>query len=615
MSISTAINGAFSGLRATQAAMDVVASNVANSGTPGYTRRVLGTTQLLSGENTTGVDVVGAQRVLDALVQKQLRLETAGAAYTGVKAAYHTRLDAMFDAPGAAGSLPTLAGAFSSSLSALANNPTSYAAQSGVVSAATDLASSLNDLSSQIQSLRQEAEDSLGQAVGNANNLLRQIAGLSSKMSADPDSAASAGLQDQRDGLVDQLSQLMDVRVTARATGGISISTTGGLQLFDGSNATMLSFDARATIGPTSAYDRDPTKRSVGTITATDPSGRSIDAIGSGLIRSGQIAACVELRDDTLPQAQRQLDALAAGLASSLSDTTVAGNAATSGAANGFDLDLSSLQNGNTFTIGVTSGGAPKTVIFAEAGSAAAAAAATSSGSGVVGIDFSGGLASVVSQIQAKLGSGFAVSNPSGSTLRVLDDGAAATTDVGGLSAAATTIGLASGNPQLPLFTDGSSIYSGSFERGSQLTGLAARIAVNAGIRTDPGSLVVYSGSTPASDTMRPQFLHDAVTSRTVSFAPGTGIGGPSGSYFGTILDFGTQIVATQAAAANSAKSFDDGQKVVLNAVQSRFSDLSGVNIDTELTQLIQLQTAYGANARVMSAAKDMLDTLMAVGR
>ena len=38
---------------------------------------------------------------------------------------------------------------------------------------------------------------------------------------------------------------------------------------------------------------------------------------------------------------------------------------------------------------------------------------------------------------------------------------------------------------------------------------------------------------------------------------------------------------------------------MVVNALQQRFNDASGVNIDQEMANLITLQTAYGANARV----------------
>jgi flagellar hook-associated protein 1 FlgK len=51
----------------------------------------------------------------------------------------------------------------------------------------------------------------------------------------------------------------------------------------------------------------------------------------------------------------------------------------------------------------------------------------------------------------------------------------------------------------------------------------------------------------------------------------------------------------------------------VVKALQQRMSDASGVNIDQEMANLISLQTAYGANARVMTAVRDMIDALMKI--
>ena len=50
---------------------------------------------------------------------------------------------------------------------------------------------------------------------------------------------------------------------------------------------------------------------------------------------------------------------------------------------------------------------------------------------------------------------------------------------------------------------------------------------------------------------------------------------------------------------------------MALAAVESRYREDTGVNIDQEMAQLVQLQTAYGANARVMTAVRDMMDMLM----
>ena len=79
----------------------------------------------------------------------------------------------------------------------------------------------------------------------------------------------------------------------------------------------------------------------------------------------------------------------------------------------------------------------------------------------VVGVNFAGGPAAIVSQISAALGANFTVSNPSGSMLRILDDGGA-NTDMVSLSATRTLTGLTGGLPQLPLFTDAGVPYSGA---------------------------------------------------------------------------------------------------------------------------------------------------------
>jgi flagellar hook-associated protein 1 FlgK len=71
------------------------------------------------------------------------------------------------------------------------------------------------------------------------------------------------------------------------------------------------------------------------------------------------------------------------------------------------------------------------------------------------------------------------------------------------------------------------------------------------------------------------------------------------------------KVIAYQGDAASTASTLKQGQDVVLSSLQQRFADNSSVNIDTEMTNLLDLQNSYAANARVMSAIKQMLDTLM----
>jgi flagellar hook-associated protein 1 FlgK len=69
-------------------------------------------------------------------------------------------------------------------------------------------------------------------------------------------------------------------------------------------------------------------------------------------------------------------------------------------------------------------------------------------------------------------------------------------------------------------------------------------------------------------------------------------------------------MISQQGEAAATADSLRQGQEVVVNTLQQRFADQSNVNIDEERANLLKLQTAYAANARVLSTVRDMLDSL-----
>jgi flagellar hook-associated protein 1 FlgK len=112
-------------------------------------------------------------------------------------------------------------------------------------------------------------------------------------------------------------------------------------------------------------------------------------------------------------------------------------------------------------------------------------------------------------------------------------------------------------------------------------------------------------------DATRPTFIYNQLTSATFTFSPSTGVGGTAAAYTGTLQAFTGQMISQQSQAANAASNLKEGQDIVLNALQQRFNETSGVSIDTEMSHLLALQTTYGANARVMTTVKQMLDTLL----
>ena len=119
------------------------------------------------------------------------------------------------------------------------------------------------------------------------------------------------------------------------------------------------------------------------------------------------------------------------------------------------------------------------------------------------------------------------------------------------------------------------------------------------------------SPTTPQGDTTRPNFLYDRLTSSQRSFTNATGFDGSTATSTGTVSSFVQRVVAGQGQASEQAKRLDEGQQVAFASVQSRFLEDTKVNVDEEMSMLIELQSAYAANARVISTVKELLDVLM----
>ena len=96
-----------SGLRANQAGLSLVAANVANADTPGYLRKTPVQITSAAGDLGASVRVAAINRQLDQYVQRQMRVESSGASYAGLRAQFYDRLQSVYGVPGSASSFET----------------------------------------------------------------------------------------------------------------------------------------------------------------------------------------------------------------------------------------------------------------------------------------------------------------------------------------------------------------------------------------------------------------------------------------------------------------------------------------------------------------------------
>ncbi|MGB5092139.1 MAG: flagellar hook-associated protein FlgK [Parvibaculum sp.] len=632
MTLSSALGASLSGLNTTQAAIDVVSRNIANASTPGYTRKVLPQENALAGGEGIGVRRQAAQRQVDSYLQQQLRSESAKGAYQDIVAGMTTRIDGMFGSPDSDSSISSSIASLSARLQELANNPEDAAARQSLLNDATNTAAQLNDMSDNIQSMRLEAERNIAADVDAANDLLASIADLNNEIALrQAGNVSVADLQDKRDMQIDQLARIMDVKVVDRHDGSVTIFTTGGQLLLD-RTPVQLKFDERTSIDAGAIYSTDPTKRGVGTITLQNGSS-STDLIAAGAFRNGTIAGNLDMRDNVLPEAQAQLDELASQLALALSSETVPGTATASGPAAGFDVDVGSFISGNTtgatgttmqFTY--TDGTGTHNVTMVPVSDASvlplSGDATAQAGDQVIGVYV--GPTTTASDIATALSAALPSSvnvSASGNTLSIMDDGLGSTTINSASASMVMNADTYSDGPGtgmgLALFVDGNSqtTYSGAIGATNQKVGFASRIQVNAGIIADDTRLVTYGSDTLMGDNSRILEMNKRLTTDSQTYAASTGIGSKNTPYTGSIDAFARRIVSFQSSQAADAASNASSQATVVSALQDRFNGESGVNVDDELSNLLVLQNAYAANARVMSTIKDLFDVLMSIGR
>jgi flagellar hook-associated protein 1 len=618
MGLSSALATALSGLRANQAQLSIVSSNIANAQTPGYVAQDANQIEIASGGFGSTVEVTGVNRQLDLFVQNQLRTETSGGSYATQISNILSQLQSVYGTPGGDGTLENALNNFTTALQSLSSSPSDTSAQSVALQAAQSFAGELNTTTQGIQSLRTNVDQDIGNSAAQANADLNQIAQINTQLQGlSPTDPQAATLADQRDSAINDLSKLVDIRVVTDSSNQTNIFTNSGIQLVGQGLASTFEYTSQGALNANSLYNADPSKSGVGALNIKLPNGAQIDAVANNVISSGQIAADIKLRDQTLVQAQTQVDQLAATLSSSLSDRTTAGTAVT-GPPAGFSVGTSNVLPGNTINLTYTntSTGIKQQISIVDVTDPNALPLQNGANANPlsIGVDLSGGVTpTVLSQLNTALGAAGLQFSGSGSTLNLLGSSAAT---VNSAAVTTTTQSLTSGSPQLPLFTDGNSLYTGQITAsGSQLTGLAGRIQVNPAVLANPSALSVFSTSPPtaAGDNTRPDFIFSQLTNATFSYSPQTGLGSAAQPFQGTLTNYLQSFISQQGNASTLATQLQQGQSVVVSTLQQKFNSTSAVNIDTEMSNLIQVQNTYAANAHLMSVVQSMMQTLLQV--
>ncbi|MBU3970263.1 MAG: flagellar hook-associated protein FlgK [Alphaproteobacteria bacterium] len=307
MSLNAIMNTASSGLATAQTQLRVVSDNVSNVNTPGYVRKVAEQRTLTSQGMGAGVEVARIRLATDRFLQAASLNAGAESARQGVKYELYDRIQSLFGDPGGdAGFFSQVDGVFSA-FAASAEDPTSSPRRQEALFRTQALFDEAGRIGKQIQAVREDADSRIQSAVERTNSLLEQIEGLNLEIArATAIDGDASGAETAQSALIGQLAELVDIRVSVRPVGGVSIRTGAGT-LLAGEGAATLNYSRAGTITGETAFNE---------IWVTEPGGQKRSLLDS--ITSGEIKGLVELRDVEAPAAAERLAELVAHVADEL---------------------------------------------------------------------------------------------------------------------------------------------------------------------------------------------------------------------------------------------------------------------------------------------------------
>lgn len=323
--ISSAFSLITGALQADQASLSVVANNVANANTVGYTRENPNFQEnspvFVGGKSYgQGASETGATSVRDRVLTQRLDQQKQMAAASASRLSALNTVQALFTP--ASGSSASKAGdigsdltSFFSSLSTLEGDATNNSFRQNVLTTAKTLAGDISNAAASLNSQRASLDQETTGVADQVNALTSAIAQLNQQIrNSSPDSDAGT-LEDQRQQDIAELSKLIGINQITTEKNGISITTTSGAELVSGDKNFAMS---NGTVNGVTHFF-------VGTTDVTT-------GLADG---GGQLGGYLTVRDQDIPDALNSLDQIAYNLTTKVNALNNAGT------------DL----NGNTGTI------------------------------------------------------------------------------------------------------------------------------------------------------------------------------------------------------------------------------------------------------------------------
>lgn len=547
------------GLQVTQVSLDVTSHNIANVNKEGFSRQRVDYTSRIPintiyGQIPRGPAVGNMGRIRDPLLDQAFRRNVPDLGASELRARYYSQLEATFIEPTATG-FGTRINAFFDAFNDFSSNVELIPAREAAVAESVAVAEGFKETADRLFAIRTAVNNEITNNVQQINSIAEQVARLNDRIRPlEAGTREASDLRDDRDLLIDQLAKLVDVRVAEDNVGQVSLIISGE-QLVAGTRFRQL----EAVVNPS----LDTERADLVEVRFAD-SGSLYTPLG------GELAAALDFRDNVLVAADAELDELASEFILAMNRIHTSGHGL---------VNLTTATSGNAVD--------DATVALNAAG---------------LGFPVTAGSFDIVVYDDA-------TQTPVTTTIAVgagtsLNDIATALNGVGNVTASVTdgqlTVSAAAGFSFT--FANDTSDALAALSLNGLFTGNDAfTMGVNQQIVDNPELLTSSFDPDLAATGENDAALAMADVQNALLYANGTA---NINAYYERII---TEVGVDARANLNQL----DVDLAFVDDFERRRQEVSGVNLDEEVTNLVIFQRAYEANARVLSTVNEMLDTLI----
>src|SRR4051812_444482 len=621
-----------SGLLAFQRALTVTSNNISNVATPGYSKENANFTErpgqaYSSGYIGSGTAIDSVKRSYDELLAGQVRSSQSSFSSFDTYATQAAQIDNMLSdkKTGLTVSLQNFINAYQT----VANSPSTTAQRQALLSQATAISQQMQNYITQLQTYAGGIEQGISSTITQINTLTDGIAKLNQQIAS---GLASTGqtpnqLMDQRDQMLDQLSQYISVSTATQADGSMNVYVGTGQPLVIGATTQKL----QATPNQYNASENQ--------VSIVGGGGLTTDITSS--ITGGQLGGLLAVRDQVLRPAENTLGQFSVGLATLTNQAQAAGIDLTGAAgkpmfAVGGVISTSSSVNTGTASVSTTrtnlasltaddyilrqSGGAwtltdestGQPVTMTGTGTAADPFIAAGLSMVVAGTAGNGDSFEIRPTAGASAGMSMLLTSPAQVAVAssIQTTGAAANTGSGAVSSSVVsdpsvwvpgsyTISFTSATAYQVTDAANTVVGTGSYTSGTPITFNGASVTITGAPATGDKFNVGAAGASNVGDNSNAFALIDSLNAKKLN--------GGTTSLGSVANNLVSQVgVQTQQAQANAS-----AQKAVNASANDTRNNLSGVNLDEEAAKMVQYQQAYSACAQLIQASNTMFNTLI----